>query len=250
MFYHEHAWGITRLNPYVGVAAGYVITDQWEQDLIARGIIPPLLDQIPLVIQDKTFVDATPTTNTSTTRSPDCSIRPSPFPRSARPTRSGTGAAPPLTPTASVQPVTGDLWLPHVYMPAQNPLAGSGGVNPFGRWMYGPWFYPATTVSKGPVANPYYDPNCSSSNPFELADCQTPGQPPQIPGTPNVSMGMEAFQDSAVVNGTAFPSLTVDPRAYRFRILNAANDRFWNLSFYKADPAQVSPRPPAPACPA
>ena len=62
-------------------------------------------------------------------------------------------------------------------------------------------------------------------------------------------MGMEAFQDSAVVNGTAFPSLTVDPRAYRFRILNAASDRFWNLSFYEADPAQVSSRPHGPASP-
>ncbi len=63
LFYHEHAWGITRLNPYVGVAAGYIITDQWEQDLISRGIIPPFLDQIPLVIQDRTFVDARPTTH-------------------------------------------------------------------------------------------------------------------------------------------------------------------------------------------
>ena len=28
MFYHDHAWGITRLNVYVGEAAGYLITDQ------------------------------------------------------------------------------------------------------------------------------------------------------------------------------------------------------------------------------
>ncbi len=120
-------------------------------------------------------------------------------------------------------------------MPAQNPLAGSGGVNPFGRWMYGPWFYPATAVTKGPVANPYYDADCSSPFPAVFALCSTPGQPPQIPGTPNTSMGMEAFQDSVVVNGTVFPTLTVDPRAYRFRILNAASDRFQNLSFYVAD---------------
>jgi len=126
-------------------------------------------------------------------------------------------------------------------MPAQTLAAGFGGVNPFGRWMYGPWFYPATVVEKGPVANPYYDQDCSSPFPNVYANCTTPGQPTMIPGTPNVSMGMEAFQDSAVVNGTAFPSLTVDPRAYRFRILNAASDRFFNLSFYVADPAQVSP---------
>jgi FtsP/CotA-like multicopper oxidase with cupredoxin domain len=36
------------------------------------------------------------------------------------------------------------------------------------------------------------------------------------------------------VNGAAYPTLTIDPKPYRFRILNAANDRFFNLSLYKA----------------
>ncbi len=35
MFYHDHAWGITRLNVYAGEAAGYLLTDPTEQDLIA-----------------------------------------------------------------------------------------------------------------------------------------------------------------------------------------------------------------------
>ena len=228
MFYHDHAFGTTRLNVYVGEVAGYLITDQYEQDLIARGIIPP--DQIPLILQDKTFVDATPTAHpVSGLITPKIRIT-DPLWNWGSGTLDGGDRS----------PVTGDLWLPHVYMPAQTSTAGIGGVNPFGRWMYGPWFYPATVVTKGPVANPYYDPNCSSSNPLELAQCQTPGQPEKIPGTPNVSMGMEAFQDSAVVNGTAFPSLTVDARVYRFRILNGASDRFWNLSFYEADPTQIS----------
>ena len=88
-----------------------------------------------------------------------------------------------------------------------------------------------------------HDPDCGSPFKAVYDNCTTPGQPMEIPGTPNTSMGMEAFQDSAVVNGTAFPSLTVDPRAYRFRILNAASDRFWNLSFYVADssPGNISP---------
>lgn len=30
MFYHDHSWGITRLNVYVGGAAGYVIRDAVE----------------------------------------------------------------------------------------------------------------------------------------------------------------------------------------------------------------------------
>ena len=70
-----------------------------------------------------------------------------------------------------------------------------------------------------------------------------------MPGTPYNSMGMEAFNDTPVVNGTAYPTLTVDPKAYRFRILNAANDRFFNLSFYKAvdangKPCDLAPIPP------
>ncbi len=34
MFYHDHAQGITRLNVYVGEAAGYLVTDQAEKDMI------------------------------------------------------------------------------------------------------------------------------------------------------------------------------------------------------------------------
>ena len=37
MFYHDHAWGITRLNVYAGEAAGYVITDATEQKLFGPG---------------------------------------------------------------------------------------------------------------------------------------------------------------------------------------------------------------------
>ena len=47
---------------------------------------------------------------------------------------------------------------------------------------------------------------------------------------------MEAFNDTPLVNGAVYPTTTVDPKAYRYRILNAANDRFWNLSWYVADP--------------
>ena len=61
-------------------------------------------------------------------------------------------------------------------------------------------------------------------------------EPAQIPSTPNVSVGMEAFNDTPIVNGTAYPTTTVDPKAYRYRILNAGNDRFWDLSWYVADP--------------
>ena len=36
MFYHDHAWGITRLNVYAGEAAGYLITDDTEKALIRQ----------------------------------------------------------------------------------------------------------------------------------------------------------------------------------------------------------------------
>ncbi|MBL0278477.1 MAG: hypothetical protein IPQ24_20810, partial [Anaeromyxobacter sp.] len=216
MFYHEHAWGITRLNVILGVAAGYLITDQFEQALVAQGAVPA--DQIPLVIQDRTFVAADVRTNDPTWNW-------------------GTG-----TPDQfGVRPVVvGDFWLPHVYVPAQNPFDTTG-TNPFGRWVYGPWFFPPTTnILTGPQPNPYHDPACSDPDPAVFAFCTTPGQPPLIPGTPIPSVGAETFFDTAMVNGQAFPSLSVLPKAYRFRVLNAANDRFNNLNWYVADPAQVA----------
>ena len=44
-----------------------------------------------------------------------------------------------------------------------------------------------------------------------------------------------------MVNGTAYPTLTVDPTAYRFQVLNAANDRTLNLGLYVAEPVTLSP---------
>ncbi len=195
LWYHDHTYGLTRLNVYAGEAGGYLLTDDTEQRLIRQGTIPS--DQIPLIIQDKTFVDAStiPTTD---------------------PTWNG-GSTPG---TAH----TGDLWFPHVYMPNQNPYDLTGG-NPMGRWDYGLWFYPPTTdITHGLVTNPYYDP------------VNAPWEPPVMPGVPKISATMEAFFDTPLVNGTAYPSVTLQAKPYRFRILNAANDRSWNLQLYQADP--------------
>ena len=41
MFYHDHAYGITRLNVYAGMAAGYLITDPIEQALVYGGTVHP-----------------------------------------------------------------------------------------------------------------------------------------------------------------------------------------------------------------
>lgn len=197
MFYHDHAWGITRLNVYAGEAAPYIITDATEQMLVDNGLIPGPEATIPLVVQDKTFV-------------PD----------------DAQLAWQDETWDTARWGGEGSLWVPHVYSPAQNPGDASG-VNEFGRWAYGPWFWPPTNnIEYGPVDNPYYDPNCDP----DMQWCE----PPLMPGTPYVSMGMESFNDTPVVNGTAYPTITLEPKAYRLRILNAANDRFFNLSLYKA----------------
>ena len=94
MWYHDHAYGITRLNVYAGEAAGYLLTDSAEEGLINTGILPNAGGVyrygIPLIIQDKTFVPN------------DVAIQ------DAKWNTTNWG-----------QP--GDLWFPHVYEANQNP---------------------------------------------------------------------------------------------------------------------------------
>ena len=170
-FYHDHALGMTRLNVYAGEVAGYLIQDKVEQSLVNSGIIPA--EQIPLIIQDKTFV-------------PDAVTLAAKDPLWDKERWGGMGS----------------LWFPHVYMPNQDPTM-SDGANPLGRWDYGPWFWPIFPASES---------------------------------LPAISIVPEGFMDTPVINGTAYPYLTVQPKAYRFRILNGCNDRFINLQLYYADP--------------
>ena len=51
----------------------------------------------------------------------------------------------------------------------------------------------------------------------------------------DTSIVPEAFMDTTLVNGNPYPYLTVEPTAYRFRMLNACNDRNLNLSMFVAD---------------
>ena len=240
MFYHDHAEGVTRLNVYAGMAGAYVLQDPTEQGLVADGTLPA--DMIPLVIQEKTFVpdDTTPVLNFY-----------GPFKsqlNSQDPTwRWGTGKA------VSGKMGNGDLWVPHVFMPNQNP-GDVTGANSVGRWDYGPWFWPPFTgIQNGPLPNPYYDPNCNTT----IEYCEGP----EIPGVPNGSLQSvmsngkaggvpnaakggaitdspsatpEAFNDTPLVNGTAYPYVNVAPKPYRLRILSVGNDRMLNLSFVVA----------------
>jgi FtsP/CotA-like multicopper oxidase with cupredoxin domain len=196
MFYHDHAYGLTRLNVYAGEAAGYILQDPVEQKLVkggqigtvtvAPGTVPA--EQIPLIIQDKTFVPKDPQL-----------LR-------TDPTWDKTKWGP-----------FGSLWFTHVYMPNQNPNDASG-TNAMGRYDYGPLFWPVFLPTHGM-------------------------NPDGTPGVPNVSLTPEAFMDTPLVNGTAYPFVKVSRKAYRFRILNASNDRMWNLQLYYAKsntPASVN----------
>ncbi len=206
MFYHDHSFGLTRLNVYMGEAAGYLIVDPVETKLIADGILPSngggvYNYGIPLVFQDKTFV----------------------------PGPSDLAYQDPTWDTTNWGGY-GDLWYPHVYMPNQNP-DDPAGANAMGRWDYGPWFWPPLPVATTDVTPVNTIPKAHGPVPGA-----NPGEP-SYPGTPNPSLTPEAFMDTPLVNGTPYPKLTVLPQAYRFRLLNASNDRPFGFAFFEADPA-------------
>jgi spore coat protein A len=95
IWYHDHAYSLTRTNVFAGLASAYLITDNdlsGEAGLISSGTIPgngltALTGQlgIPLIVQDKTFWDG---------------------PSGHDP---GYGAVPPAGAAVA------DLWYPHVY---------------------------------------------------------------------------------------------------------------------------------------
>ncbi|AJE02653.1 multicopper oxidase family protein [Geobacter pickeringii] len=86
LWYHDHAFGITRINAYAGIASAYLIRDDFEGSLRNRGL-PDFIEnggrEIPIVIQDKIFVDG-----------------------------ATIGAMDPTWPGLRT---TGTLWYPHVY---------------------------------------------------------------------------------------------------------------------------------------
>lgn len=52
---------------------------------------------------------------------------------------------------------------------------------------------------------------------------------------PSPSIVPQFFGDTSVVNGKAWPRLSIDPRKYRFRILNGSNCRYYNLKLFEYD---------------
>jgi spore coat protein A len=98
VWYHDHAIGITRLNAYAGIASGYIIRDAFESSLVPLGL-PDFIEnggyELPIVVQDKTFVSST------------------------------TALTDPTWFTLRPTSVLGDLWYTHVYDPKLYKLKGN-----------------------------------------------------------------------------------------------------------------------------
>jgi spore coat protein A len=117
MWYHDHAYGITRLNAYAGIASAMLIRDSFEAGLVAKGL-PNYIEaggnEIPLVFQDKIFVGKDISTKDK---------------------RWGS-----MVQAAATKP--GSLWYAHTYEP--NQLDGTG------RWELGPTNNPPPDPSSIP----------------------------------------------------------------------------------------------------
>src|SRR6516225_2201375 len=101
VWYHDHAFGITRINAYAGIASAYIIRDAFELGLglprIESGVtgagVPTA--EIPIVVQDNIFVN-------------DATI----------------GLMDPTWPSSSN--TTGSLWYAHVYEKNRWKMQGNG----------------------------------------------------------------------------------------------------------------------------
>ena len=214
LWYHDHTLGLTRLNAYAGMAAPYVVRDAQEAALTAPGGALAGLPEVPLVIQDKTFVP-------SNVAQQDAKW------------------------DATLWGKPGDLWFPHVIEINQDPQSADG-TNPVGRWDWGPFFWPVfpSAMDLPTGEHKIYAPGTRQSWTNQVTGANLPG--PSSLGLSEVTTTPEGFHDTPVVNGVAYPTMSVEPRAYRFRILNAANDRMFNLGLYvAADAATVNPADPA-----
>ena len=126
LWYHDHAVGVTRYNPFCGLAGYYLLRDDVDTGLANNPLgLPAGPYEVPLVLQDRIF-------------------------------------------------------------------------NPDGSFFYAP---PNNGLQ---AINPAYP------------------HPVWIP---------EYFGDTPVINGKAYPFCNVEPRRYRFRIINGSNARFYNFWF-------------------
>ncbi|KAA6462012.1 copper oxidase [Acidobacteria bacterium AB60] len=150
VWYHDHAMGVTRLNAYAGLAAGYLITDSVLSAMQVDNapLIPGLAYTMPLVLQDKAFKQS---------------------------------------------------------------------ADKYGR--AGDLFYPYEYEHDGKTAR------------WDLGD-PSDGFSPASDSLPSPSCVPEAFLDTPIINGMAYPYVEVEPRRYRFFALNGSQARFYHLQLY------------------
>ena len=208
MMYHDHVSGLTKLNAYTGEAAGYLVYDMTELGLASKALGTPIGSTTTLASGPLTGVTL-PTGLLDAVGIPLVIQDKSFVPKNV-------GANPVNSANLPVQSQDtkwdlahwgqeGDLYFPHVYETNQDPNSIDG-TNPVGRWDWGPWFWPVFPSQYSLPTGAYGD----------------------------VSATPEAFMDTPTVNGQAYPTLTVDPKTYRFRILSIANDRTFNFGLYQA----------------
>ena len=219
MWYHDHAVGTTRLNAYVGLAAPYWLTDINELAMMDLNTTVPFVPApvVSTLAPDLVKARTNVIKSTSTSFTPTAGIP-------------GTGVIPGLADTiplvlqekcfvpkdiglqdarwnTTAWGSYGDLYFPHVYETVQDPNQLNA-WNAVGRWHYGAWFWPVFPALYPLPSGAYGD------------ETTTP----------------EAWCDTSVINGTAYPFIDVEPKPYRLRILNGSNDRLLTFNLFQGDP--------------
>ncbi len=131
MWYHDHAHGITRTNAYAGLATGYLCLDLAQETALGTSIAP-LTSLIPLVFQDKIFVNGVPGV--------------------AGALGTGTYATDPTWATIMPARTEGSLWYAHTYDPTLYRLKRGRGVLPPPNPSCVPEFFGDTMLCNGTVA--------------------------------------------------------------------------------------------------
>ena len=169
MFYHDHAWGITRLNVYAGEAAPYIIQDATEQALVGQRTHPWTRRHHPA---------GRPGQDLRTER---CATRPAGRDLGHRPLgRRG-------------QPVGAACLLPGPE-PGRLPRASTSSAA-------GP-----TAPGSGRLPTPSITGRSTTpTTTRHVIPTSTWCEPPLMPGTPYNSMGMESFNDTPVDQRHSLP---------------------------------------------
>ncbi len=199
IWYHDHTFGSTRLNVYAGMASAYLITDPTETALINGGPVGPA--PLPGAVDTRNTVAGVlpPADRTIPLVMQDRTFVPDDIALQDAHWNTSAWGEP------------GDSWFPHVYETVQDPNQANN-WNAVGRWHYGPWFWPVFPALYNLPEGTY------SPAGFENSVTTTP----------------EGWHDTPVINGVAYPTMEVEPTTYRFRLLNATNDRMLTFNLFEA----------------